>query len=48
MGTFSKNFYRKIYFKGTKRFTETLNVTKTKVKESTYSHFAFTFEHFTH
>ena len=44
MGTFSKHFHRKLYFKGTESSTETSGLGKTKVKENIHSHFAFTFE----
>ena len=47
MGTFSKYSHRELDFKGIQSITETLHVNKTEVKENIYSHFAFTFEHFT-
>ena len=31
---FSKHFHRNLYFKGTKSFTENLDVSKTEVKEN--------------
>ena len=38
MGTFSKYSHKKLYFKRTKSFTETLDMSKTDVKENIYSH----------
>ena len=33
MGTFSKHSHRKLYFKGTKSFTETLDASKTEAEK---------------
>ena len=41
-GHISRHSHRKLYFKGAKSFTETLDVSKTKIK---YFYFAFIFKH---
>ena len=47
MGTLSKHSIENLISKEQKvSLTETLDVSKTEVKENIYSHFAFTFEHF--
>ena len=38
MGTFSKYSHKKFFFKRTKNFTETLDMSKADVKENIYSH----------